>query len=360
MTAGQQGLRSVKARVKHMIVLSDGQTTGGGYEALAAQLRQEKITVSTVAVGSGADVGLLQAIAAAGGGKSYHTFDPSAIPRIFTQDAMVHMGKLIREEAFAPKLVERHPMVKGVRFQDVPDLLGYVKTTRKATSQTPLVTDLGDPLLAHWRFGLGRVTAFTSDCKSRWGSLWLTGWPEGYSQFWAQVLRETAREPQGRFMDLHIEERGGRARVLVDLLENPAEYKNQAAVEADVYFVPAQALGSSMKHLRRIALDQEGPGRYSGTFRAAKPGVYLVRARSGADMVSAGLVHNISSEAATGRADLSLLGRAVEQTGGVLLEDPAEGIPTIKLMLLLFLADLVIRRWENITGMLELVRRKEK
>jgi quinol monooxygenase YgiN len=80
---------------------------------------------------------------------------------------------------------------------DSPALLGYVKTLRKASAQIPLVTDLGDPLLAHWRFGLGKVTAFTSDAKSRWGSLWITRWP-GFSRFWSQVLRETARPPQRR------------------------------------------------------------------------------------------------------------------------------------------------------------------
>ena len=47
--------------------------------------------------------------------------------------------------------------------------------------------------------GLAKVTAFTSDCKSRWSALLIAGWP-GYGQFWAQVLRETARAPQGRNM----------------------------------------------------------------------------------------------------------------------------------------------------------------
>ena len=129
-----------------------------------------------MAVGDGADTALLQAIATAGGGKFYFSADPTTVPRIFTQDAMLHLGRLIREEAFQPKAVEAHPMLKGWAADRAPQLLGYVKTTRKATAQVPLVTDLGDPLLAHWRFGLGKVTAFTSDCKSRWAALWVGGW----------------------------------------------------------------------------------------------------------------------------------------------------------------------------------------
>jgi Ca-activated chloride channel family protein len=64
-------------------------------------------------------------------------------------------------------------MLKDIPFEASPDLHGYVKTNRKATAQVPLVTDLGDPLLAHWQFGLGKVTAFTSDCKSRWAAMWI-------------------------------------------------------------------------------------------------------------------------------------------------------------------------------------------
>ena len=117
----------------------------------------------------------------------------------------------------------------------------------------PLVTDLGDPLLSNWQFGLGKVTAFTSDCKSRWAALWITGWPS-YSQFWAQVLRETARKPQSQTMDMRLVQNSPQAAILVDLLEDPAHFRNDAAVTADVYFVAAGALGSSMETAGQIEL----------------------------------------------------------------------------------------------------------
>ena len=371
MSGAFQALQGVKAKIKHMIVLSDGHTTGSGYEALAGQIRAQNITVSTVAIGPSADVALLQRIAKVGGGDHYHTFDPAAIPRIFTQDTMVHMGRLIREEAFNPRQTERHPMLKGWAAEGAPQLMGYVKTNRKATAQVPLVTDLDDPLLAHWRFGLGKATAFTSDCKSRWASLWITGWPEGYSQFWSQVLREMAREPQGRLMDIRLTEHGDEARIIVDVLEDPAQFKNQADVEADVSFVPANALGSNMRPFADLTLDQKGPGRYEGTFLPEQPGVYLVRARSGASMVSAGLVHNVSGEASTGHVNITLLEKATKLTGGTLLRPSDDRLPParaghshfielgpylLKLLLLLFLLDLAVRRWENLLGMAEVLQ----
>lgn len=370
MVRAREELNRVKSKIKHMIVLTDGQTSGEGYQALASQCHAEGITISTVAVGAGAQVGLLQSIAAAGGGQSYVTMDPNSIVRIFTQDTLTHTGRMIREEAFEPKLVEKHPMLRDWEDGQAPPLLGYVKTNRKATAQIPLVTDTGDPLLAHWRFGLGKVTAFTSDCKSRWAALWVSDW-EGYSRLWSQILRETARAPQGLFMDLRLEEEGSEVKIAVDLAEDAATRRDGATVEADVFHVPANALGSGMKTIATLTLEQEGPGWYGSSFRPSDPGVYLVRARSGSQMVSAGHVHNPSTEVATGQVDDVLLKEACKITGGTYLEkadapleltgeDVARYVELWPWLMLAFLAvfllDLAIRRWENVLGVVDLFK----
>ena len=370
MVRAREELNRVKSKIKHMIVLTDGQTSGEGYQALASQCQAEGITISTVAVGAGAQVGLLQSIAAAGGGQSYVTMDPNSIVRIFTQDTLTHTGRMIREEAFEPKLVEKHPMLRDWEDGQAPPLLGYVKTNRKATAQIPLVTDTGDPLLAHWRFGLGKVTAFTSDCKSRWAALWVSDW-EGYSRLWSQILRETARAPQGLFMDLRLEEQGSEVDLTVDLAEDAATRRDGATVEADVFHVPANALGSGMKTIATLTLEQEGPGWYGSSFRPSDPGVYLVRARSGSQMVSAGHVHNPSTEVATGQIDDALLKEACAITGGTYLENAdapleltgedvaryVELWPWLMLaFLVVFLLDLAIRRWENVLGVVDLFK----
>ncbi|MCB1203441.1 MAG: VWA domain-containing protein [Verrucomicrobiae bacterium] len=374
MVKAREELNRVKSKIKHMIVLTDGQSSGEGYQALASQCHAEGITISTVAVGAGAQVGLLQSIAAAGGGQSYVTMDPNSIVRIFTQDTLTHTGRMIREEAFEPHLVEKHPMLRDWEDGVAPPLLGYVKTNRKATAQVPLVTDTGDPLLAQWRFGLGKVTAFTSDCKSRWAALWVSDW-EGYSRIWSQILRETARAPQGLYMDLRLEEVGSEVKIAVDLAEDAATRRDGAEVEADIFHVPANALGAGMKTIATLPLAQEGPGWYASRFRPADPGVYLVRARSGSQIVSAGYVHNPSSEVATGQVNDSLLREACALTGGTYLES-AESPPLLTgenvsryvelwpyLMMAflgLLLVDLCIRRWENVLGVLDLLRIRQQ
>jgi Ca-activated chloride channel homolog len=370
-TEARNALQRVKAKIKHMIILTDGQTSGQGYEAMASQCRAEGMTISTVAIGDGAYVGLLQAIASLGGGQSYTTLDAANVTRIFTQDTLIHTGRMIREDAFQPNLVERHPILAGWDKFESPPLLGYVKTLRKNTAQVPLVTDLGDPLLAHWRFGLGKVTAFTSDAKSRWASLWISRW-NGFGQFWSQVIRETARPPQGQNMDLRCEMKGDGAQITVDVLADAGTRGNEAKVSAEVFFVSAESLGAPLKSVQNLALRQSGPGLYEGGFKPEQSGVYLIRAQSGAQMVTAGLVHNPSSEASLGTVNEGLLREVTELTGGTYLTGDAkldlgtskarryiELWPWLVLaMLLLFLADVAVRRWEHVKGLWEIILRR--
>jgi len=370
---GREALLRTKARVKHMIILTDGQTAGAGYEQLAAQCRGEGLTISTVAIGEGSHVALLQAIASSGGGQGYNTLDASGITRIFTQDTLMHTGRMIREEPFEPQLKEKHPILAGFEKWDSPTLLGYVKTTRRNSAQVPLVTETGDTLLAHWRYGLGKATAFTSDAKSRWASLWIARW-SGYGRFWAQVLRETARAPQGRLMDLSTQMEGDEARIVVDLLADAGTRANDATVEAEVFHVAPDALGASMKPVQKLTLRQSAPGRYESGFQPTQAGVYLVRAQSGAEMITTGLVHNPSSEASLGTLNENLLREAVKISGGDYLSD-GKGLPNLEttravqhdelwpslmvLLVLLFLIDTGIRRWEHVVGLWQLVPIKD-
>jgi len=69
---------------------------------------------------------------------------------------------------------------------------------KKETAKVPLVSDYGDPILARWRFGLGKTLAFTSNTKN-WAMDW---WDWSYfSKFWAQVVRSTISEGARELID---------------------------------------------------------------------------------------------------------------------------------------------------------------
>ena len=145
--------------------------------ALASDCNADGITISTVAVGSGAQIALLQAIAAAGGGKSYVTMDPNAITRIFTQDTMMHTGRLIREEPFQAKLVEQHPMLRN--WDDSTRAAAARLRQNQSQGDVPSTARHPTRAIRFWLIGdsvSAKSRAFTSDCKSRWGALWVTSW----------------------------------------------------------------------------------------------------------------------------------------------------------------------------------------
>jgi uncharacterized membrane protein/uncharacterized protein YegL len=184
------------ARRKHIIVLSDGQTQGFGYEDLASLMSADGITSSTVGIGDGADMNLLEAIANAGGGRAYFTSDFHSIPQIFTREALRASKSMLVERLVVPVVSENDALLAEIDTDELPALTGYVATTAKPAASVILTSDSGDPLLAKWRYGLGRTVAFTSEPKPRWAEDWLD-W-EDFSKFWSQVVRGVSGEDLGR------------------------------------------------------------------------------------------------------------------------------------------------------------------
>src|SRR5207248_638222 len=78
------------------------------------------------------------------------------------------------ERPFKPQLTApAHEAMQEIDWKNVPPLGGYVATTLKPTAELVLMSHQEDPVLATWRFGLGRAAAFTSDAKAKWAVLWL-------------------------------------------------------------------------------------------------------------------------------------------------------------------------------------------
>ncbi|KAA3605153.1 MAG: VWA domain-containing protein [Planctomycetota bacterium] len=182
-----QALLESDAKLKHIILLSDGITQGSGYRELVSHIAADDITLSTVGIGEGVDVDLLQGMAEWAGGECYLTNDFQSIPQIFTRETLRASKSMMVEEPFIPQLVQGVDAVKGIDFSDAPFLLGYVATSPKETATVSLASEYGDPILATWRFGLGRSAAFTSDAKAQWAGDWIS-W-ENFSKFWGQLLR---------------------------------------------------------------------------------------------------------------------------------------------------------------------------
>ncbi len=258
-----------EAAVRHIIVISDGDASAPSGE-LMGRLRKAKITVTTVAVfPHGGGTGTLQDMARVGGGEFYNVRRPQDIPRIFLKEAQRVLKPAIIEEMFVPNRLKDSQLLTGI--DRVPPLLGYVSVTPKeaATVEVALTSKRDDPVLASWRFGLGKAVAFMSDAKNRWAAPWLGG-GDTFARFWAQTIRWTVRTTARANIDAQVEIGQQQGRVVVDVVNPRGDFVNGLDLRGSV------AATNVSPELR---MAQTAPGRYEGSFDAPEKGQYLIALR---------------------------------------------------------------------------------
>ena len=304
--------------VRHIILLADGadaEHQDGVRALIEERLTPEQITLSTVAIGAGQDLGFLEEIAELGGGR-YHVTDRAAnLPVIFAEETQQVMRAYVVEEPFYPTLRADHAMLSGV--DAVPQLAGYVATAPKAAAQVLLTTHQEDPLLAAWQYGLGRAVAWTSDATARWAQHWVT-W-DGFPRFWSQVVRWTLPEQTDVPVEVAVTREGREARIVADAIDAEGAFLNGLDLRVRVVAPDGAA--------EEVALAQTGPGRYAGTFTPGEPGAYLMRlagtAEDGASLgLTTGWVAAYSDEYVAPGADPAYLARLAGLGGGRVLEAP--------------------------------------
>ncbi|MEC9331323.1 MAG: glutamine amidotransferase [Verrucomicrobiota bacterium] len=206
-------------------------------------------------------------------------------------------------------------MLNGLAPDSYPQLLGYVATSEKPRAETPLLTMQGDPLLAHWQFGLGRAVAFTSDAKSKWGNNWIR-W-EQYQTFWSQIANWSLRRIETSDLSTEVAIEQGRGIISVEAIDTEGNFRN---------FLDLQAVVVNPKGERELViLTQTAAGRYEAKFETRETGSYLVHLRqlengkiSSSQVIGTNLDH--SPEFADSRPSQARLKRLAEVGGGKLLK----------------------------------------
>jgi Mg-chelatase subunit ChlD len=266
--AGVQAMAKVlpgdPAKVKHVILLTDGGADSTGIPELVQKLNQENnITLSTVAVGNDA-APFLKDLAAVGGGRYHFTNDPSSIPSIFTEETTLATRAYLVEDPFFPALANTSPILAGIT--DIPRLYGYVATSPKNLAQVILQSDKKDPILASWQYGLGRSVAFTSDATGHWARDWLA-W-NNFAKFWVQAVRYTVGNTATTALETNVELNGETAQLTLDARTPNGQFINGDQVSANI----VAPNGASQS----VTLKQIAPGRYAADFNPTAEGVYLI------------------------------------------------------------------------------------
>jgi uncharacterized membrane protein/Mg-chelatase subunit ChlD len=365
MTLGLSGLKASDAATKHMIIISDGDPSPPTAE-LVKQFLAEKISVSTVVINphGGMDIPAMQVLANTTGGRHYLVMDPNELPSIFIKEAKTLKRSMIQNVTFVPTVEFTSPVLKGI--DSMPPLHAYVLTTAKPRSVTILKgpeKEEINPVLATWRFGLGKTAAFTSDLSPNWGSDWVQ-WPQ-YQAFVKQLMIEISRVEQHSDLFMQTFAEGDEGVIMVD------DYHP----EESMLEIQAQINGPHERETS-LALKQTGPRRYEARFPLWGKGRYQVAlAGVGAgrnEQSMGGFVVAYSPEYLRFRSDPVTLRKVAERTGGRILtgqetgkdlftipREPKETSKSIVDLLLILLACLIpldvgIRRvqldWSVIRG----------
>ncbi|HWH75962.1 MAG TPA: glutamine amidotransferase, partial [Candidatus Binatus sp.] len=252
--------------------------------------------------------------------------------------------------------------LKGISPTSLPLLRGYVLTYPKPRAELLMRVDK-DPLLVSWRYGLGRVMAFTSDLSGRWGKDWVA-W-QNFPQWASQIARDSMRKILDTKMRAEFSADGESVKIVTDLISRDGKFLNYLKLKANVT--------APDRVTREQSLQQSAPGRYEGRFTPAQRGVHFVTlfaegsaAEASVPIATLPYIEPYPKEYRELKPNMSLLSRLAEETGGELVDPekfadglrrlytPAPGSgatgqdiwwPLAGVGLFLFLIDLVLRSW---------------
>jgi uncharacterized membrane protein len=329
------------AAVKHVILLTDGQSQEGDTIGTAKNMVRADITISTVGVGDGQNSQLLFQLATMAGGQFYPIADPNQLPQVFIKEARTIRKNLVKEQPFQPQLVNTgSPIMAGITA--APNLQGLVLTGPKNRPGVfmPLLGAEGEPLFAHWQVGLGRTAAFTSDATSRWAQAWVP-W-DGYADFWTRTVRHIARPTASRNFDLVTSIQGDSLHIRLDASadENAAAASSASSASRSRgsftnYLAVRGAILAPDGSAQSVTLTQTGPGVYEARVPADQAGNYVVSLFAADPLgeqrqaVFGGASKPPGAELRNFRSNRALLEEVARITGGRVLEPTAAQTPNL-------------------------------
>jgi uncharacterized membrane protein len=267
LKAAYDDLVNNPATLRHIILITDGWSTSGAYDALLTDMREAGITLSTIGTGGGSAL-VLRRLAEQSGGRYYDAGDATTIPDIFLRETIRTAGEQIVEETFQPIPSATSEILDGLDAGRLPQLLGYNATTAKGSATVALLTGREDPLLAQWQYGLGRAVAWTSDARQQWATPWI-GTPE-FGTLTAQLVAWTLPPQDAEGIDVRFTP-GDVGELDVEVISHDEE-----AGPRNFYRTVLRLVSPGLEPTQTV-LEQVGPGRYAGSVRADEPGAYLVR-----------------------------------------------------------------------------------
>ncbi|WOV85131.1 VWA domain-containing protein [Sporosarcina jeotgali] len=339
-----EDLAELSLQRKHVILLTDGQSPmPAGYLDIIEEAKSNNTTLSTVGIGSDADQTLLEEMAAAGGGRYYGVSDESTVPAILSRETITMTRTYIEDNPFYMKL--GNVAEWNELFADgVPQMNAYIATTAKQTADIAAISPKEDPIIAEWKYGLGRTVAFTSDSSGKWSGE-LAGW-EDYPEFWNTAMRRIL--PSYSSAPYVLTQGAGGKFTITDTSGEAAFLEVSAVTET----------GEEIEVLE----DQTAPGKTSISLDTVPGLVYLSVTDDQNRLFETGVTIPYGEEYKPKAPNEDLLAAIAKETGGRVLEDPKDAFRPLPFRgeerkpittwllfgsLILFFADITLRRFSR-------------
>lgn len=358
MTAATQEafdqLKDFEADNKHVIILSDGEPQDSGYIKVVKQMAVNGISVSAIAVGSGADRRIMQVIAETGGGNYYNASSVRDLPDIMVDETVAAKDSYRHTGHFPIDVANYSTLLNGVDTKELPKVLGYVTTYQKKGAKQHLTVNKGEPLYVQWDYGLGKVGCFTADLKGT----------DSQDLF----IEESGQTLIRNMVAGVLRSDGGITALTMELLQKnqTADLKISAPLQGKESLTVTVLTPEGKEQTVEIARMEDG--LYQGQMDVSLPGVYTVTAthltENGEllDYTQGYLASSYSSEydSFVEETGEELLLQVCGETGGTVAYTAAhvakfEGtpiqktadptIPVLITVLVLFLADIAVRKF---------------
>ncbi len=315
-------IKEAKVAKKRVVFLTDGRSgSDEGLEDLARMMAASDIQLTTIAVGDDADHEVLAKLAKVGGGSFYPVRDPRKLPRVLLDSVQIINKPLVKEISFVPRVLPTGSTLT-IGMDAAPPLEGLIITSARNDAKVSLemADPDGEPLLAHWQIGLGRVAAFTSAAPgaNTWSRQW-EDWPTS-ATFWTQLVRMISRPAMSQDAEIIVGINGDQLNIAFDM--GPADASRATEATATMSYLQVGGMvyrpdGTT----EAVRLRQTAPGRYEARADAELAGNYVVALspRQGTRLLSpaiGGVNRTSNPEFRKYVSNLALLEEIVQQTGG--------------------------------------------
>ncbi len=281
------------AERRFLVLVTDGFVPDEALDDLQQAFVDAGIEIVALAVGRPGPVPALARLVTASGGALLEVGEIAALPAAMRgavarqRNPAVHRPTPVVQRADLPFLAER--------AAHWPGFGGHMRSRPRAEAEVYLATPGGDPLLAAWLTGAGRVAALPAGFGA-WAREWFAwdGWPG----FVDGLLGWLAGDPGGQRVHVSLTPGPGTLRVVVDVALAGGDWAGTPAPRVQV----VDPLG---RVASRVLLTV-APGRHVGEVAAPLPGPYRVAVLGGDYRVLQAVYHQADAERRDGSgADLA-------------------------------------------------------